>query len=342
MKGQDLQATNIIQSINQHLDRLHVEHKTFQEQSFQMQKEMLQMQEETLERLAIIQARFGIIASNLHMIVTPEGHVKWVCFDHYRANYRESAIQQLREVVELNRGKYIEETGRIEIEIRSNTLAKQFFDTLVKARGIQELDITLQWDATMDDLRLLAKAVTKAIVISLTVDGDSLHSDLIQSCWHPILESERSISKAFHRISKPSLILAQKFRVFSMKLEVSSDEKTLQSFQNILEQHGSLLTALDLKLPREYWVAEAISIILRRLQKLESLRINSGKCSIAANVSQGKMQTTGLIIEELANLAADLKSIQKAHQRHRFFILTYFARKSTVGVVGYIVASVFK
>ncbi|KAG0003305.1 hypothetical protein BGZ65_001840 [Modicella reniformis] len=44
----------------------------------------------------------GRVLGNLYRTVTHEGHVKWVCFDHYKINYRESAILKLRDIVEVN------------------------------------------------------------------------------------------------------------------------------------------------------------------------------------------------------------------------------------------------
>ncbi|KAF9982300.1 hypothetical protein BGZ65_003025, partial [Modicella reniformis] len=104
----------------------------------------------------------GRVLGNLYRIITPEGHVKWVCFDHYRVSYRESSKRQLRDIVEVNNGRFIEEKGRIEIKISSSVLARQFYDAMIKSGSIQELDITLEWDATMGDLRILSKAITKA------------------------------------------------------------------------------------------------------------------------------------------------------------------------------------
>ncbi|KAI8354237.1 hypothetical protein B0O80DRAFT_53513 [Mortierella sp. GBAus27b] len=108
---------------------------------------------------------------NLNRIVTSEGHVKWVCLDHYRANYRESTSQRLREIVQANNEFTVEETGEIEINLGSNTVAKQFYAALLKARGIHKLNITLNWDVTMDDLRKLVDAVAAANIVDLTVNG---------------------------------------------------------------------------------------------------------------------------------------------------------------------------
>jgi hypothetical protein len=105
------------------------------------------------------------VLGNLYRIVTQEGHVKWVCFDHYRTNYQEVVMERLRDIIAVNAGALLEDIGKIEIKIATSILAKQFYDALTKARGIQELCITLGCDATMDELRALSEAVTAANVI---------------------------------------------------------------------------------------------------------------------------------------------------------------------------------
>ncbi|KAF8923094.1 hypothetical protein BGZ58_003352, partial [Dissophora ornata] len=92
------------------------------------------------------------VLGNLYRIVTLEGHVKWVCIDHYRKNYRETAVQQLRDIVDANDGTFHEEMGSIEVGISSRIQAKEFYGALVKAHGIRVLDIELRWDVTLDDL----------------------------------------------------------------------------------------------------------------------------------------------------------------------------------------------
>ncbi|KAF9950492.1 hypothetical protein BGZ65_006585 [Modicella reniformis] len=168
---------------------------------------------------------------------TPKGHAKRVCLDHCKASYRESAIRQLRDIVEINNGRVIEENGRIEIGIISNVLAKQFYDAMVKARGTQELD----------NLRSLSKAVTKANVFHLTVDGTHFKSpplDIINRSqqYDLILQLANSRVQALHlkgfddfssRISKSSLTSDPKFRVFVIDSGFSLKEKYPQVFQRL-------------------------------------------------------------------------------------------------------------
>ncbi|KAF9957186.1 hypothetical protein BGZ65_002217 [Modicella reniformis] len=270
----------------------------------------------------------GSVLGNLYRIVTPEGNTKWVCFDHYCANYRESVIQQLRDIVKVNYGRFIEETGRIEIKIGSSILAKQFYNVMVKASWIQELDITLRWDATMDDFQLLAETVTKANVIRLTIDGTHFKNPILDVInrgrrFDPILQLAsntvvqslqlKGFNDFYSRTSKSSWQLVHQFRVFSMKMQVDLDSKAMKLFKDTLK-HCAALTALDLKIQHQYSVAEATSNVLSSLQKLESLKITSGRRSFTASVSQGKIQDIELKIERLDELDSDeFKFIRKQH-----------------------------
>ncbi|KAG0210847.1 hypothetical protein BGX31_001805 [Mortierella sp. GBA43] len=169
----------------------------------------------------------GRVLANLYRIVTTEGHVKWVCFDHYKATYRQSAVQHLREIVEVNHGTFVEETGMIAIKIATGTLAKQFYDAMIKARGIQELEITLEWDATMSDLRSLANAISMANVVHVSVDGSYFKSpplDIVNrgQRFNPILQlASNSRIQVFRlrgfdnfgsRINKPALLASPKLQ----------------------------------------------------------------------------------------------------------------------------------
>ncbi|KAI8358933.1 hypothetical protein B0O80DRAFT_442584, partial [Mortierella sp. GBAus27b] len=51
------------------------------------------------------------VLGNLYRTVTSEGHVKWVCIDHYRENYHEKAVKAFRATVESMRGSFDENIG---------------------------------------------------------------------------------------------------------------------------------------------------------------------------------------------------------------------------------------
>lgn len=111
------------------------------------------------------------VFGNLYRIVTSDGHVKWVCLDHYRQNYRSKTMKELREVVESNDGQYDEHTGRVTIKLASSITARQFYSTLAQSRFVNELEVALLWEATLQDLRDLKDAIQHSNVVHLKLTG---------------------------------------------------------------------------------------------------------------------------------------------------------------------------
>ncbi|GJJ71537.1 hypothetical protein EMPS_03887 [Entomortierella parvispora] len=107
---------------------------------------------------------------DLHRSVTKDGHVKWVCRTHFRQNYRDQALERLRNVVVENRGVFDEYREKVTIRLASKTLANGFYAALIQAH-IQELDITLAWDVTMQDLTVFVDNILKSTILSLSMDG---------------------------------------------------------------------------------------------------------------------------------------------------------------------------
>ncbi|KAG0294905.1 hypothetical protein BGZ96_000229 [Linnemannia gamsii] len=114
----------------------------------------------------------GRVLGNLYRTVTGEGHVKWVCLDHYRETYGLSAQRELREVVESSRGRYDEPTGTVSIELISPVQARQFYSILATSRYVQELRLTMSWDTTLEDYRSLKEALQQSNVIRLELAGN--------------------------------------------------------------------------------------------------------------------------------------------------------------------------
>ncbi|KAF9348139.1 hypothetical protein BGX34_002659 [Mortierella sp. NVP85] len=133
----------------------------------------------------------GRVLGDLFRVYTPDGHVKWVCIDHYKENYREAAMQRFREIVSANGGDWTAEDA-VRIHLESNTAATQFYEAMVKARGIQSLVITLQWDVKMDDLRRLSSAITRTNIyrLELLVRSEGPVRDIINKGrrYNPVLE----------------------------------------------------------------------------------------------------------------------------------------------------------
>ncbi|KAF9928709.1 hypothetical protein BGZ67_006820, partial [Mortierella alpina] len=92
------------------------------------------------------------LLGNLYRMTTSDGHVKWVCRDHYRASYQEKQVEKLREVVKLARGVFDEQLGRITISLTSSIEAAAFYSAVSKAKGVLELDISFKWECEKSDL----------------------------------------------------------------------------------------------------------------------------------------------------------------------------------------------
>ncbi|OAQ25018.1 hypothetical protein K457DRAFT_23596, partial [Linnemannia elongata AG-77] len=110
------------------------------------------------------------VLGNLYRTVTDEGHVKWVCIDHYRANYQENSAMEFQRVLNSVGGSFNESLGRVEVRVQSRVLVEQFFSALGKARSVYELDIDLDWACTTSDLEALEKALRISRVSILRID----------------------------------------------------------------------------------------------------------------------------------------------------------------------------
>ncbi|KAF9089829.1 hypothetical protein BGX29_011841, partial [Mortierella sp. GBA35] len=102
------------------------------------------------------------VLGNLYRIVTIEGHVKWVCLDHYRSTYNTAALKELTDLVQVNGGSFEEHTGRVEISLSSSIIAGQFYRAMERGRFIHELKVTLAWETTVNDLKVLRDTVHRS------------------------------------------------------------------------------------------------------------------------------------------------------------------------------------
>ncbi|KAF9434905.1 hypothetical protein BGZ76_007230 [Entomortierella beljakovae] len=111
------------------------------------------------------------LLGNLYRMTTKEGHVKWVCRNHYRTGYQEMNTQKLREEVYLAGGVFDEQPGSIKVNLKSSFRAVEFYDAIDKSKaGVYDLDITLDWNCTKTDLEAFERALRKSSVSILRLD----------------------------------------------------------------------------------------------------------------------------------------------------------------------------
>ncbi|KAG0198557.1 Leucine-rich repeat-containing protein 45 [Mortierella sp. GBA30] len=109
--------------------------------------------------------------ANLYRIITPRGHVKWICEDHFRSSvHQQNELLFQQEIAALG-GQYDLRTGRAMIRLQSASEANQFYKAMIKANNLQELDIGLNWSFTEGDLQKFVQAVNESRVGVLALDG---------------------------------------------------------------------------------------------------------------------------------------------------------------------------
>ncbi|KAK3840879.1 MAG: hypothetical protein J3R72DRAFT_169818 [Linnemannia gamsii] len=133
------------------------------------------------------------VLGNLYRTVTSEGHVKWVCLDHYRETYRASALKEFRNNLEANNGQYDDRCGRVTIKLSSTLLSQQFYNILANTRFVQELFISLAWDTSMEDFRILKNVVQRSIIYHLDIDACGFSGSTFDFVnrgrrWEPVLQ----------------------------------------------------------------------------------------------------------------------------------------------------------
>ncbi|KAG0279524.1 hypothetical protein BGZ95_000952 [Linnemannia exigua] len=111
------------------------------------------------------------ILGNLYRITTETGHVKWVCFDHYRQVYRETTMASFLQSVESNGGVFEAHLGKVTITLKSSLAAKDFFSRLsTQARAVTSLKVSFDWSFGSTDLVMLVDKVAQSNIRDFELD----------------------------------------------------------------------------------------------------------------------------------------------------------------------------
>ncbi|KAF9945136.1 hypothetical protein BGZ72_001623 [Mortierella alpina] len=118
------------------------------------------------------------VLGNLYRTVTDEGHVKWVCMNHYRENYNKTAADAFRRAIDAIGGSFDENNGLVKAKLGSRVSANQLYLALENARSVYELNIILDWACTGSDLQALQDALKKSAVSILRLDIQQFRQSL--------------------------------------------------------------------------------------------------------------------------------------------------------------------
>lgn len=111
------------------------------------------------------------ILGNLYRITTDQGQVKWVCFDHYKETYRQTALDAFVLAVKSAGGIYDPHFRKVTISLASSTSAKDFFKRLAnQAPAIDVLDVSMDWKFGPSDLVMIADMLNRTNVRTFNLD----------------------------------------------------------------------------------------------------------------------------------------------------------------------------
>ena len=245
---------------------------------------------------------------NLCRIVTDEGHVKWVCRKYYQRMHGESgrlSMVQLEDHIQKRKGTLDLNLRRAEVKISSRCDAIQFYDILSKTKGLVELSICLDWNAMIEDLAALGRAVSLTEITHLTIDGRKIERRLpsggryTSHRFNPILDllSRRRIRSLtldgftdfYFRLKDTCISEYPQLRVLSVDSNVHSTSPKSRFNKFLLSCPN--LTKLTLKCCQLPEVFKYFEENAPRFRKLETLTLESHDLSITVSLFDGEMVT---------------------------------------------------
>ncbi|KAF9154368.1 hypothetical protein BG015_001141 [Linnemannia schmuckeri] len=240
----------------------------------------------------------GRVLGNLYRIVTGEGHVKWVCLDHYRENYRAKATQDLRDAIEEVLGIYNESTGSVQAWPWSSRVARRFYSVLSSSRCVQELSLYFRWKPSMQDLRDLRDAIKSTNIGHIRItseDNTPPRSDLLNNGrrFEPILQmissgNIRSLELEgwggfLERISNVPVTLGVR------RLRIQTIEEWTKRLPRLISiiQASPLLTELSLEIDHDvHLVFDPVIDALKNLQRPQGLKLTvmNARCEASVEI----------------------------------------------------------
>jgi len=256
----------------------------------------------------------GRALGNLYRTVTDDGHVKWVCRDHFRANYRESAQKAFCRIVQENNGEFDEGQGSVTINLGSKTEAKSFYAALAEARGVNELVIHLSWEVSMDDLRRFAAAINNSKVASLIFEWSNAFSSfagiaswgrrftpLIQMLANGRLQSVqfKGDLPLFDKVDISAILPAPRLRLLKLRFPAIPTAVGLEALCKTLQRCVGL-KSLELHFTQAFegqLLASFIERLLQASKQLKHLTVSSrdwaNLCLFERQVKLAKMTQAG-------------------------------------------------
>ncbi|KAG0253814.1 hypothetical protein BG011_006149 [Mortierella polycephala] len=263
------------------------------------------------------------ILGNLYRIVTSEGHVRWVCLEHYRDVY--SPPTELQAFIEIKGGLFNEALGAMDLKLLQASDARGFVKILTgngtetqisteagitaktdagretgkkegseRVYNIQNLALVLEWSVTSADLLMLSPVFAKARVVKLHVAINELTKTPLEHEFPNLSLDSKLKAHANRRIQFKNSIFHPNFLMriarsqAIMEMDTSRMVTATQSFLRILERNSSLteLTLGCYHLPNTFHAIKQLSFKTLKTLVLMSLGLN-----MIVDVIQGEFKS---------------------------------------------------
>ncbi|KAF9128183.1 hypothetical protein BG015_004392 [Linnemannia schmuckeri] len=145
------------------------------------------------------------VYANLHKIVTPEGHVRWVCAHHRQEAERPMSITTLHEFLTRAGGYFDADTGVLVMFLSTSQDARELYSFIRKFKFIHQLTVSFDWRIQESDLLELKDALATSSIRHLDIGGERYNGS-----WDPVL--------AIMTIPMLQVLSVNKFRSFLLNI----------------------------------------------------------------------------------------------------------------------------
>ncbi|KAG0272757.1 hypothetical protein BGZ95_011460 [Linnemannia exigua] len=122
------------------------------------------------------------VYANLHKIVTPEGHVRWVCKHHKQEADRPASMAIVQAFLGRVGGVFDSATGVLVVFLPTPHDARELYGIIRKFKFIYQLTVSFDWNIQESDLIQLRHAISLSSIRHLDIDGERYSGS-----WDPVL-----------------------------------------------------------------------------------------------------------------------------------------------------------
>ncbi|KAG0242602.1 hypothetical protein BGX31_000127 [Mortierella sp. GBA43] len=268
---------------------------------------------------------------NLNRIVRPDGHVRWVCNDHYREDYRREAVKRLEAVIKMNGGYFLGQSRGISVEIKSRELAKEFYKSMISTPGVRRLDISLLWKVTHKDIQALEAAVTKAGIGFLCIrpltwkkgldilNFDKKCNPIVRLMCNGHLEEMRiSVENFYQHVSTSPLMMTSRLQELAIGPAFSPRKRSHQSTLEFILRHSPHLKTLGITTSDLCGTSDYLTSQASYHPNLQTVLLKDPEDAVKMDILRRKPPNEGndvtMSIEKLDQLTSDgQRMMQRGH-----------------------------